>query len=161
MRHSAFTGLMRLHPIHPTPSALIVAACASSQEAAQTVEATIALYGRHGFVEPWIGFLAEEDGRIVGGCGFAAPAAGGEAEIAYFTFPGNEGRGIATRMASALIESAKDAAVDVVFTAHTLAEENASTRILGKLGFRCLGVVMHPEDGAVWKWRLGHGAHEH
>jgi ribosomal-protein-alanine N-acetyltransferase len=42
-----------------------------------------------------------------------------------------------------------------VVTAQTLPERNASHRILGKLAFRHLGIVDHPEDGTVWEWRLG------
>lgn len=144
---------MKLRPIHPTPAADIAAACACSQVLAQTVESTLGLYERRGFVEPWIGYLAEEEGDFVGACGFAAPAACGEAEIAYFTFPGNEGRGVATRMASALIESTRHAASGIAFIAHTLPEAGASTRILRKLRFECLGIVIHPEDREVWKWR--------
>lgn len=36
----------------------------------------------------------------------------------------------------------------------TLPEENASTSILKKLGFRLVGTVEHPEDGPVWEWEL-------
>jgi [ribosomal protein S5]-alanine N-acetyltransferase len=37
--------------------------------------------------------------------------------------------------------------------AHSLTEENASTRILRKLGFQFIGAIEHPEDGRIWKWR--------
>jgi RimJ/RimL family protein N-acetyltransferase len=74
-------------------------------------------------------------------------------EIAYFTFPGNEGRGIATRMASELVAIARQNGVRAV-KAQTLPRENASTRILEKLGFSKAGSVRHPEDGEVWEWRL-------
>jgi RimJ/RimL family protein N-acetyltransferase len=36
--------------------------------------------------------------------------------------------------------------------AHTMPEQNASTRVLEKCGFRWLGEVVDPEDGAVWRW---------
>ena len=144
---------MTLHPILRTPSDAIASACASSSVVAQTVEATLALYERRGFVEPWIGYLAEQDGRFVGGCGFAAPAQQGEAEIAYFTFPGHEGRGVATHMARALLALARPSAEGVAFIAHTLPQDGPSTTILRKLGFECLGAIEHPEDGTIWKWR--------
>lgn len=120
------------------------------------VEQTVGLYGRRGFVRPWICYLAEEEGGRVGTCGFAGPPSGGEAEIAYFTFPGHEGRGVATRMAAALLAlTAPDAALQKLrIVAHTLPQEGASTRILRRLGFAMLGPVTHPEDGTVWKWRL-------
>src|SRR5262249_54582777 len=98
-------------------------------------------------------YLAELDAHIVGTCGFAAPPFNGEAEIAYFTFPGNEGKGIASQMAVALMEQARRGGKREVFIAHTLPEEGPSTSILRKLGFECLGIVEHPEDGSIWKWR--------
>ena len=36
--------------------------------------------------------------------------------------------------------------------AHTLAERNASTRVLEKCGFGLVGEVVDPEDGPVWRW---------
>lgn len=120
---------------------------------AQTVAATLDLYQRRGFVLPWVCYLAEQEGRIVGTCGFAGPPVKGEAEIAYFTFPGNEGQGIARRMAVALMREARGATDTGVFIAHTLPQDGPSTSILKRLGFECLGVIQHPEDGAVWKWR--------
>ena len=53
-------------------------------------------------VPPWIGYLAIDGDTCIGSCGFNGPASEGVAEIAYFTFHGHEGRGVATRMAQAL-----------------------------------------------------------
>ncbi len=119
------------------------------------LEQTAALYRRCGFQPPWVGYLAMEGATWVGTCAFTGPPMNAEVEIAYFTFPGQEGRGVATRMASALIEATTAAAHDqqLAFIAHTLPQEGASTRILRRLGFRLLGIVEHPEDGSVWKWR--------
>jgi len=128
-------------------------ACSGLEVAAWTVEVTLDLYRRKGFVPPWAGYLAEQDGRVVGSCGFAGPPVNAEAEIAYFTFPGNEGKGIAGRMAAALMREARLTAATEVFIAHTLPEEGPSTSVLKRLGFECLGVVELPEDGRVWKWR--------
>jgi RimJ/RimL family protein N-acetyltransferase len=123
---------------------------------AEVVGATVDLYQRRGYAPPWTGYVAIEQGAVVGSCGFAAPATNGEAEIAYFTFPGNEGKGIATRMAAALMALSHEAAraQGVRFIAHTLPAEGASTTILRRLGFELLGAIQHPEDGEVWKWRL-------
>ena len=120
----------------------------------EVIAATVSLYQRRGFVRPWIGYVAVEARQVVGSCGFAAPAAGAEAEIAYFTFPGQEGRGVATRMASALIDLTCDVALsqNIRFVAHTLPEEGPSPAILRRLGFTLLGTIEHPEDGPVWKW---------
>ena len=68
--------------------------------AAGAVEATAQLYRAVGYEPPWIGYLAIESGICVGMCGFKSPPQNNRVEIAYFTFPGNESRGIATRMAS-------------------------------------------------------------
>lgn len=145
---------MRLHRIDPEPSPEVRNACDDSEVVAEVVAMTHGLYGRKGFVPPWTCYLAEMDDRIVGTCGFAGPPANGEAEIAYFTFPGNEGRGIAREMAAALMREARSAATAEVFIAHTLPAEGPSTAILKRLGFAWMGVIDHPEDGPVWKWRL-------
>ncbi len=139
----------RLHGINAGPHQAIAVAIA---------EATAGLLASNGAVTPWIGYLALEDPahRLVGTCGFkGAPDADNAAEIAYFTFPGEEGRGIATTMADALIRIARGAEppLDLV-VAHTLPERNASCRILEKSGFRHVGTVTDPEDGPVWRWEL-------
>ena len=116
------------------------------------VAATVQMYERSGYVEPWIGYLAMDAGRCVGSCGFTSPPAGGVAEIAYFTYPDFEKRGIATRMAQCLISIAQECDSSVRIIAHTLTEENASNHILRKLGFAFIGTVDHPEDGKIWEW---------
>lgn len=125
-----------------------------SMSVPMVLEQTAALYRRRGFQPPWLGYLALEDSTWLGTCAFTGPPEHGEVEIAYFTFPGQEGRGVATRMASALVKAttAAAAAGQLVLIAHTLPEESASTCILRRLGFRLLGTVEHPEDGSVWKW---------
>ena len=122
---------------------------------ASVLQVTAEMYGRKGYEPPWIGYLANESGAWVGTCGFNGPQRAGEVEIAYFTFPGNEGTGVATRMAAALLAIAQDVPLNSPSVlAHTLPEENASTSILRKLGFSLVGEVDHPEDGNIWQWRL-------
>ena len=65
-------------------------------------------------------------------------------EIAYFTFPEFEGRGIATAMARELLDLAKTAEPGIVVTAQTLPQHNASTRILEKLDFARAGTAVGP-----------------
>ena len=117
------------------------------------IESTVQLYSKVGWTQPWIGYLALEDGMCVGTCAFTSAPRDNVAEIAYFTFPGNEGRGVATRMAALLISLAKESAPQVVVTAHTLPEENASTRVLRRSGFVFDGPRIHEEDGQIWVWR--------
>ena len=111
-------------------------------------------YPRVGYVPPWIGYLSITAGSVVGGGGFKEPPQYGRVEIAYFTAPEFEGRGHATQTARALIAIAQQADPVLLIAAQTLPEENASTTILRKLGFRLHGSVQHPEDGETWEWRL-------
>ena len=118
------------------------------------VESTVALYQKHGFVRPWVGYLAANDSGAVGTCGFKSPPSSGRVEIAYFTFPGHEGRGVATAMAKELVHIANHAYPGIQIVAQTLREESASTTILRKLGFELSGTIEHPDDGMVWEWTL-------
>lgn len=111
-------------------------------------------YSRAGFEAPWIGYLGVEGDTCVGACGFKSTPQGGKVEIAYITFPENEGRGVATRMAALLIELARQHDSSLTITAQTLPQVNASNAILKKLGFTNRGEVEHPEDGVVWEWHL-------
>jgi len=124
-----------------------------TDSARSVCDSILSVYRKTGFERPWIGYLAEQDGQLIGTCAFKSPPQNGQVEIAYFTFPGNEGRGIASRMALQLIHIARDAEPEIVIVAQTLPEENASTAILRKLGFVLMGTVNHPEDGGVWEWQ--------
>lgn len=115
--------------------------------------ATLELYERVGFEPPWIGYLALADGEPVGTCGFKSPPRDGRVELAYFTFPPFEGRGIATAMAAELVRIARERDAQVTIAAQTLPERNASHRVLEKLGFEHVATLEHPEDGVVWEWR--------
>ena len=118
--------------------------------------ATAAMLEAHPVSMPWGGYLALEGDarRVVGFCGFkGGPDAAGAAELAYFTFAGEEGRGIASAMAAGLLQLAMSTpAAAVLLRAHTLPERNASCRVLEKAGFVCIGPVIDPDDGPVWRW---------
>lgn len=116
--------------------------------------ATVKLYDLVGFEEPWVCYLALEGSTAVGTCGFKSPPRDGRVEIAYFTFPDHEGRGVATTMASELIAVARRRDPTVSVAAQTLPERNASHRVLEKLGFVCAATIDDPEDGTVLEWRL-------
>jgi [ribosomal protein S5]-alanine N-acetyltransferase len=111
--------------------------------------------------DPWRhGFAVVERGGecVVGSVGFKGPPDGeGMVEIAYGIVPGRQGRGYATEAAEAGAAFAfADERVHVV-RAHTLPENNASTRVLTKCGFAPLGEVIDPEDGLVWRWERKRG----
>jgi RimJ/RimL family protein N-acetyltransferase len=126
----------------------------SSSEMVQSIlDMTSKLYVDSGFTPPWVGYLATREAEFVGACGFKGPPKDGCVEIAYFTLPGNEGRGIATAMAETLIDIATTADPNVVVTAQTLVERDASHRILEKLSFTPGDIVQHSDDGPVLDWR--------
>jgi RimJ/RimL family protein N-acetyltransferase len=108
--------------------------------------------------DPWqFGFavIHKIDNMLIGMGGFPAPPSmEGVAEIAYGIAPRYQGQGYATEVANALIDFAsRDARVKTI-CAHTLAETNASTRVLEKCGFKKVGETIDPENGvAVWRWQ--------
>ena len=107
--------------------------------------------------ETFTGFLAAEcdSGIVVGVCSFVRmPSPEGEIEIAYGTLPLHEGRGVATAMAASLVERARGSGRVRVVAANTLRENNASVRILRRLGFRFAGDAEDRDEGTVWHWQL-------
>lgn len=121
---------------------------------ADVVPSAVALYAERGYEPPFVGYLAIAAGRAVGTWGFPAPPRDGRVEIAYFTFPGAEGRGVATAMARRLVALAGAARPQLTVFAHTRPGPGASVTVLSRLGFGCAGVVDHPEDGPLWEWCL-------
>lgn len=105
----------------------------------------------------WGGYFVVDEAthEVVGSCAFKAPPTDdGSVEIAYFTYPGFEGRGYATAMASQLIALARTSSAVRQIIAHTLPETNASTRVLQRAGMTFVGEVMDPHDGRVWRWQV-------
>ena len=102
----------------------------------------------------WFGYLVVEgeSQQMAGTCSFKGPPVDHALEIAYFTFPGFEGRGIGTAMARFLLDRAAVLPGVTAVTAHTPQEYNACTHILEKLGMTLAGSAQ--EEGApVWLWR--------
>ncbi len=120
----------------------------------EVFRATSKLYETVGFEEPWVGYLALVGSTPVGTCAFKTPPRDGRVEIAYATFPGHEGGGLATAMAAELVALARRHGPSVLVAAQTLPKRNASHRVLEKLGFRHVATLDHPEDGTVWEWQL-------
>ncbi len=114
---------------------------------------TADLYRRVGFVEPWVGYVAVVEGEGVGGGAFVGPPTDNCVEIAYFTLTEHEGRGFASQTAAGLVEIARQSSPQVQLKAFTLMEQNASTRILQRLGFKVVGTSQDPDAGEVWEWR--------
>jgi sulfur-carrier protein len=78
-------------------------------------------------------------------------------EVAYAIVPVWQGKGCATAALGKLIAFASADDQVRVLRAHTLPENNASTRVLAKNGFTKLGEVVDPEDGRVWRWERSPG----
>jgi RimJ/RimL family protein N-acetyltransferase len=107
--------------------------------------------------DPWrFGFavIHKIDNVLIGMCGFpSSPDASGVSEIAYGIAPAYQGKGYATEVASAMVDFvSRDPRVRTI-CAHTLAEPNASTRVLEKCGFKKAGETTDPENSLpVWRW---------
>lgn len=106
--------------------------------------------------DPWVhGFemVLRDSGTDVGSCGFTGPPdASGVVEIAYGVGEQFRGRGYATEAARGLSAYASTDARVRIIRAHTLATENASTRVLRKCGFSKIGESVDHAAGIVWRW---------
>ena len=100
---------------------------------------------------PWGSYwaYAADLDAFAGLCAFKAAPDGGKVEIAYYTFPLFEGRGVATAMVALLVDIARSSGLKKV-RALTLPTPNASNALLTRAGFAFLGPAEDPEDGAVW-----------
>ena len=99
-------------------------------------------------------FFVEGD-RMVGWGGFkGAPSADGEVELGYEIAEAERGRGLATAATEEMLRVAWAAPEVGSVIAHTLAERNASTRVLEKCGFTHEAEIEDPGDGPVWRWRI-------
>jgi RimJ/RimL family protein N-acetyltransferase len=128
----------------------------SSSEKLELSADWLALLDAATSADPWVhGFvlLQRTDNVVVGYGGFKGlPTPEGVAEIAYGLSPEYQGRGYATEAVQALVSFAFSSNQVRVVRAHTLAEVNASTRVLTKCGFQRIGEVNDPDDGLVWRW---------
>ena len=111
---------------------------------------------------PWthsFAIVLKASGAVIGSCGYKGPPSSDRVvEIAYAVNADQQGRGYATEAAEALARYAFESPQVRLVCAHTRPEENASTRVLTKCGFRQVGEVNDPEDGLVWRWERTGGA---
>lgn len=107
--------------------------------------------------DPWGTHLFfDDDGTLVGLGGYYGPPVNGMVEVGYAVAPSRRGRGIATAAVEILVGRAAEAGVPVV-VAHTLAEVNPSTGVLGKTGFVRKSAHNDPDLGEVWRWERATG----
>lgn len=89
---------------------------------------------------------------LIGAGGYKGAPKDGIVEIGYSIQPEYRRQGYALEAAQGLVEHAFAQPEVHRVVAHTLAEPNASTRLLEKIGFRFDGEVVDPDDGPVWRW---------
>ena len=97
--------------------------------------------------------VLESENTVVGSGGYKGPPdTNGWVEIGYEISQPFRGRGLATEMSQQLVEQAfRDPGVKGV-CAHTLAEMNASCRVLEKSGFKMVNEIEDEEEGKIWRW---------
>ena len=129
---------------------------------AQVSDAWLAQLRATTSADPWTcGFVMVHrgSGEAVGSCAFKSPPdSDGFVEIAYGVNPDHQKRGYATEAARGLVKYAFASGRVRTVRAHTLPQQNASTRVLTKCGFEHIGEVIDPDDGLVWRWELRKGS---
>lgn len=112
-------------------------------------------YKRVGYNKPWIGYFATIDGNeIIGYGGYKGMPREGKLEIAYGTFKKHVGQGNGIEICRQLVLLALQTDPSIRITARTLMENSASTSILIRNDFECMGIVNDEEDGEVWEWEF-------
>ena len=96
-------------------------------------------------------FLAGDPAELVGWGGFKGPPVDGVVELGYEIAEARQGRGLATAAVEAMLAQAFAAAGVQEVIAHTLAERNASNRVLEKAGF-AFGREAEENGQAVWRF---------
>lgn len=97
--------------------------------------------------------INKERQTLIGSCGFKGPPnKEGLVEIGYEVAANFRNQGYGTAIANNLINLAlKDKRVKEII-AHTLAEKNASVRVLEKCKFKFVKEYYKKEEGRIWKW---------
>ena len=98
-----------------------------------------------------------QEDEVIGVGGFKGPPQNNTLEIAYGVAPEKERQGFGSQICQELTKIAINEDLQLRITARTLMEENASTKILKKNGFKFMGIVNDLEDGDVWEWELMNG----
>lgn len=114
--------------------------------------------GSVGEPEPnrWPGYLFVDrsKGALIGNGGYAGePNKAGEVEVGYEVAPAYRNLGYASEALRALVDNALKVSEVTAVIAHTLAVENASVRVLRKVGFQWDGEMTSEDAGAIWRWR--------
>ena len=98
-------------------------------------------------------FVSCEPEELVGWGGFKGPPQDGVLELGYEIAESRRERGLATAATLALLDEAFASPQVAKVIAHTLAEHNASNRVLEKAGFR-FDAEAQEGDEPVWRFAL-------
>lgn len=99
--------------------------------------------------------LHKKNNTLIGSCGYKGkPDENGMIELGYEIKVAYRNKGLATEAAKALIENAFKNENVKIASAHTLAEENASVKVLRKCGLQFVDEIFDKEDGNLWFWKL-------
>jgi [ribosomal protein S5]-alanine N-acetyltransferase len=105
-------------------------------------------------------FIHPRYGLLVGNGGFKGPPdASGTVEIGYEIASEHWNRGFATEAVHRLIHLAFSHPQVNAVIAHTLAEKNASNRVLQKVGMKFVAEVGDIKVGRTWRWQIGRDAY--
>ncbi|MFN0159060.1 MAG: GNAT family N-acetyltransferase [Bacteroidota bacterium] len=100
-------------------------------------------------------FIHRQDNMLIGLGGFKGAANEvGMVEIGYAIATSYQKRGLATEAAHGMIEYAFSHPHVTRVDAHTLAEKNASTRVLEKSRLKYIAAINDPNDGNIWGWSI-------
>lgn len=105
----------------------------------------------------WNGFffIHQKDNALVGNGGFyGQPDDSGTVEIGYEIAPEYWNRGFATEAVQAMINFAFAHEEVKAIMAHTLAEKNASNKVLQKVGMEFVAEIDDFEQGKTWRWQI-------
>ncbi|MCF2486537.1 GNAT family N-acetyltransferase [Dyadobacter sp. CY347] len=95
------------------------------------------------------------DNMLIGSCGYKGePDASGMVEIGYEIMPSHRLKGLGLELAKGLTEHALAQPGVHKILAHTVREENASVRILEKIGFKQTEDITDSDEGPLWRWEL-------
>jgi len=101
--------------------------------------------------------LVRDTGEVVGGIGFIHPPEDGVVEVGYGLAESARGQGLATEALRAAAARAGQLGATIV-VAMTAVDNVPSQRVLQRLGFTRLDVVVEDEeDGPLYRWELSVG----
>jgi RimJ/RimL family protein N-acetyltransferase len=98
-------------------------------------------------------FVTDDPIELIGWGGFKGAPRDGVVELGYEIAASHWGRGFATAVTRAMVDEAFDAADVTSVIAHTLPEQNASNRVLEKVGF-VFDRSVQDDDETVWRFAL-------